>query len=158
MPKPPLPPHLQAALDRSRRLVRKRALVAAGVAAVPVPGLDWATDMAVLLRLIPQINAAFGLSAEQVERLAPERRVAVYKAISAGGGVLIGRLVTRELVMKALSVVGVRLSTQQAAKFVPLAGQAVSAVLTYTALKAVCELHIQQCLAVAQQLNLPAPG
>jgi uncharacterized protein (DUF697 family) len=137
--------------------VRKRALVAAGVAAVPVPGLDWATDVAVLLRLIPQINAAFGLSAEQVERLAPERRVAVYKAISAGGGMLIGRLVTRELVMKALSVVGVRLSTQQAAKFVPLAGQAVSAVLTYTALKAVCELHIQQCLAVAQQLNLPAP-
>lgn len=158
MPKPPVPPHLQAALDRSRRLVRKRALVAAGVAAVPVPGLDWATDVAVLLRLIPQINAAFGLSAEQVERLAPERRVAVYKAISAGGGMLIGRLVTRELVMKALSVVGVRLSTQQAAKFVPLAGQAVSAVLTYTALKAVCELHIQQCLAVAQQLNLPAPG
>jgi uncharacterized protein (DUF697 family) len=157
MPKPPVPPHLQAALDRSRRLVRKRALVAAGVAAVPVPGLDWATDVAVLLRLIPQINAAFGLSAEQVERLAPERRVAVYKAISAGGGMLIGRLVTRELVMKALSVVGVRLSTQQAAKFVPLAGQAVSAVLTYTALKAVCELHIQQCLAVAQQLNLPAP-
>ncbi len=157
MPKPPVPSHLQAALDRSRRLVRKRALVAAGVAAVPVPGLDWATDVAVLLRLIPQINAAFGLSAEQVERLAPERRVAVYKAISAGGGMLIGRLVTRELVMKALSVVGVRLSTQQAAKFVPLAGQAVSAVLTYTALKAVCELHIQQCLAVAQQLNLPAP-
>lgn len=157
MPKPPVPPHLQAALDRSRRLVRKRALVAAGVAAVPVPGLDWATDVAVLLRLIPQINAAFGLSAEQVERLAPERRVAVYKAISAGGGMLIGRLVTRELVMKALSVVGVRLSTQQAAKFVPLAGQAVSAVLTYTALKAVCELHIQQCLAVAQQLSLPAP-
>ncbi len=55
------------------------------------------------------------------------------------------------------AVLGVRLSTQQAAKFVPLAGQAVSAVLTYTALKAVCELHIQQCLAVAQQLNLPAP-
>ncbi len=155
---PPLPPHLQAALDRSRRLVRKRALVAAGVAAVPVPGLDWATDVAVLLRLIPQINAAFGLSAEQVERLAPERRVAVYKAISAGGGMLIGRLVTRELVMKALGVVGVRLTTQQAAKFVPLAGQAVSAVLTYTALKAVCELHIRQCLAVAQQLNLPPPN
>ncbi len=154
----PLPPHLQVALDRSRRLVRKRALVAAGVAAVPVAGLGWATDLGVRLRLIPPIHAAFGLSAAQVERLAPERRVAVYKAISAGGGMLIGRLVTRELVMKALGVVGVRLTTQQAAKFVPLAGQAVSAVLTYTALKAVCELHIRQCLAVAQQLNLPPPN
>ena len=157
MPKPPLPPHLQAALDHSRRLVRKRALMAAGVAVVPVPGLDWATDVALLVRLIPQINHAFGLSPEQVERLSPERRVAVYKAISAGGGLLVGKLITRGLVMKALSVVGVRLTAQQAAKVVPIAGQAVSAVLTYTALKAVCELHIQQCLAVAQQLSLPAP-
>ena len=156
-PKPPLPPHLQSALDFSRRLVRKRALMAAGVAVVPVPGLDWATDVALLMRLIPQINQAFGLSPEQVERLSPDRRVAVYKAISAGGGKLVGKLITRELVIKALSLVGVRLTAQQASKVVPIAGQAVSAVLTYTALKAVCELHIQQCLAVAQQLALPAP-
>jgi len=54
---------------------------------------------------------------------------------------------------------GVRLTTQQAAKFVPLAGQAVSAALTFTALKFVCEQHIRQCLAVARQLQqLPAPG
>ncbi|MFO1251750.1 MAG: hypothetical protein U1E77_11600 [Inhella sp.] len=50
-----------------------------------------------------------------------------------------------------------RLSTQQAAKFVPVAGQAVSALLTYSALKCVREQHIRQCLAVAQQLQLPAP-
>jgi uncharacterized protein (DUF697 family) len=161
MPKPaptaPLPPHLQTALKHCRGLVRKRALVAAGVAVVPVPGLDWATDVALLMRLIPQINQAFGLSPAQVERLAPDRQVAVYKAISAGGSLLVGKLVTRQLVMKALSLVGVRLTAQQAAKVVPIAGQAVSAVLTYTALKAVCEMHIQQCLSVAQQLALPAP-
>lgn len=156
-PAAPLPPHLQGALDHSRRLVRRRALMAAGVAVVPVPGLDWATDVAVLVRVLPQISAAFGLSPEQVERLAPERRIVVYKAISAGGSLLIGRLVTRELVMNLLQVVGVRLTTQQAAKFVPVAGQAVSALLTYGALKTVCELHIQQCLAVAQQLALPPP-
>ena len=156
-PQAPLPAHLQAALEQSRRLVRKRALMAAGGAVVPLPGLDWATDVAVLMRVLPQISQAFGLSPEQVERLAPDRRVVVYKAISTGGSLLIGRLVTRDLVMKLLQVVGVRLTTQQAAKFVPLAGQAVSALLTYTALKAVCEMHIQQCLTVAQQLALPAP-
>jgi uncharacterized protein (DUF697 family) len=137
--------------------VRKRALMAAGVAVVPVPGLDWATDVALLMRLIPQINQAFGLSPAQVERLAPDRQLAVYKAISAGGSLLVGKLITRQLVMKALSLVGVRLTAQQAAKVVPIAGQAVSAVLTYTALKTVCEMHIQQCLSVAQQLALPAP-
>jgi hypothetical protein len=37
-----------------------------------------------------------------------------------------------------------------------LAGQAVSAALTYTAMRYVCEQHIRQCLAVAGQLQLPA--
>ncbi len=153
-----LPPHLAAAVRHCRALVRKRALLAAGVAAVPVPGLDWATDVGILLRLIPQINLAFGLTPEQIERLAPERRAVVLKAVSAGGSLLIGRLVTRDLLIKMLGMVGVRLSTQQAAKYVPIAGQAVSALLTYSALKMVCEMHIKQCLAVAQQLQLPAPA
>jgi len=140
-----------------RRLVSQRALLAAGVAVVPLPGIDWITDVAVLMKLIPDINHAFGLTPEQIERLAPDRRIVVYKAISAGGGLLIGRLVTRELVMQLLRLVGVRLTTQQAAKFVPIAGQAVSAALTYSALRFVCEQHIQQCVAISRQLMLPAP-
>ena len=148
---------LQAIAKRCRQRVSKRALLAAGVAMVPVPGLDWATDLGLLMRLLPQISAAFGLSPEQVERLSPERRVVVYKVISATGGVLVGKIVTRELVLKLVQLVGVRLTAQQAAKYVPIAGQAVSAVLTFTALKFVCEQHIRQCLDVARQLQLPAP-
>ena len=153
---PDTPQEIDAVVRQCRRLVNQRALIAAGVAVVPIPGLDWATDVAVLMRLIPRINRAFGLTPEQVERLAPDRRLVVYKALSAGGGMLVGRLVTRELVMTMLRLVGVRLTTQQAAKFVPIAGQAVSAALTFTSLKFVCEQHIQQCVAVSRQLMLPA--
>ena len=64
---------------------------------------------------------------------------------------------TRDLVLRLVRVAGVRLSAQQAAKFVPIAGQMVSAALTVSALKLVCELHIRQCMAVARQLQLPAP-
>ena len=147
-----------AVAEHCRGLVRRRALFAAGVAVVPIPGIDWVTDVAVLVKLIPDINRAFGLTPEQVERLAPDRRVVVYKAISAGGSLLVGKLVTRELVMQALRLVGVRLTTQQAAKYVPIAGQVISAALTYTSLKFVCEQHIRQCISVAQQLLLPAPS
>ncbi len=154
---PESPSQIEAVARQCRRIVNRRALMAAGVSAVPIPGLDWVTDVGVLLKVIPEINRAFGLTPEQVERLAPDRRMAVYKAISAGGGVLVGKLVTRELVLRALKIVGVRLSAQQAAKFVPLAGQALSAVLTFSALKFVCEQHIRQCMAVAMQLMLPAP-
>jgi len=124
---------------------------------VPIPGIDWVTDVGVLVKLLPEISHAFGLSAEQVERLAPDRRVVVYKAISAGGSMVLGRIVTKELVMFMLKTVGIRLSTQQAAKYLPVAGQAISAALTYSALKYVCEQHIRQCEAVARQLMLPAP-
>lgn len=154
---PPLPPDIAATVRRCRRLVSQRALLAAGVATLPVPGLDWATDVGILVRLLPQINAAFGLSPEQVERLSPERRMVVYKALSTGGAMVIGKVITRDVVLKLLQIVGVRLTTQQAAKFVPLAGQLVSAALTYSALRYVCEQHIRQCAEVARQLTLPAP-
>lgn len=154
---PPLPPEIEATVRRCRRMVTQRALLAAGVATVPVPGLDWVTDVGILVRLLPRINEAFGLSPEQVERLSPERRLVVYKTISSGGAMVIGKVISRDLVLRLLKTVGVRLTTQQAAKYVPLAGQAVSAALTYTALKYVCDQHIRQCAEVARQLALPAP-
>ncbi len=146
---------IEAAARRSRRRVTKRALFAAGVAMVPLPGLDWLTDVGVLVKLLPEINAEFGLTPEQIERLAPDRRLAVFKAVSVGGGMLVGRVVTKELVLTLLRIVGVRLTAQQAAKFVPITGQAVSAALTFSALKLVCEQHIRQCVAIARQLQPP---
>lgn len=143
---------IDRAAARCRRRVTQRALLAAGVAMVPVPGVDWLTDVGILVKLIPEINREFGLSPEQVERLAPDRRVVVYKALSTAGGLLVGRVITRDLVLKVLRLVGVRLTTQQVAKFVPIAGQAVSAVLTFSALKYVCELHIRQCESVCRTL------
>lgn len=151
------PEDIAAVARQCRRLVNQRALLAAGVAAVPVPGIDWITDVGMLLKVIPEINRKFGLTPEQIERLAPDRQVAVFKAISAGGSVLIGRLVTREVVIAVLKMVGIRLTTKQAAKVVPIAGQAVSAALTFSALKVVCEQHIRQCIHVSRQLALPAP-
>jgi uncharacterized protein (DUF697 family) len=149
---------LDAVERRCRQLATRRALLAAGVAVVPVPGIDWVTDIGVLLKVLPEINAAFGLTPAQIEALAPDRRVVVYKALSAAGSLVAGRVVTKELVLRLLKVVGVRLTTQQAAKYVPIAGQAVSAALTYTALKFVIHQHIKQCRAVAGQLRLPPPS
>ena len=112
---PGTPQQIEDVARECRRLVTRRALMAAGVAAVPLPGIDWITDVGVLLKLIPDINRAFGLTPEQVERLSPDRRLVVYKAISAGGSMLVGRLVTRELILHALRLVGGRLTTKQAA-------------------------------------------
>lgn len=148
------------AIHRSRRMLNKRALVAGLASAVPVPGLDWAVDAALLSKLLPKINAEFGLSAQQLDRLDPTQRDRVQKAIAMTGTVLVGKLITKDLVLKAAKMIGVRLTAIQAAKFVPLAGQAVSAVVGYAAICYLGEQHIKDCVRVAQtaQLALPAPG
>lgn len=153
-------PELAAAVQRSRRLLHRRALVAAAASAVPVPGLDWAVDAALLSRLLPQINAQFGLTPEQLDQLDPKKREQVQKAVTLVGSVLIGKFITKELVLRATRSVGLRLTTKQLAKYVPLAGQAVAATVGYATLRYLGEQHLRDCVQVVQQaqLRLPAPA
>ena len=153
-------PQLLEAVRRCRTLLNRRALVAAAASAVPFPGLDWAVDAAVIARVIPAINEEFGLTPDQIARLPPAKREEVEKALAVVGSLVVGKYVTRELILRVAKAVGKRLTVQQAAKYVPLAGQAVSAVLGYTALRYLGEQHIKDCLRVVQQahLALPAPA
>ncbi|WP_332777795.1 hypothetical protein [Polaromonas sp.] len=148
---------LVAAVKRSRKLLNRRAMVAAVASAVPVPGLDWAVDAALLSRLIPEINAEFGLTPEQLDRLTPNKREQIQKAVAMVGSVLIGKFISRDLVIKAASTIGVRLTSKQAAKFVPLAGQAISAAVGYAAIRYFGEEHIRDCVRVAQTAGLLPP-
>ncbi|MEO7941522.1 MAG: hypothetical protein ABIR55_23090 [Burkholderiaceae bacterium] len=151
---------LTAAVSDCRRILHRRSLVAAGASIVPIPGLDWAVDAALLSRLIPKINARFGLTPEQMARLGPRQREQVQKAISGVGSVLIGKAISKELVLRAARTIGVRLTAAQAAKYVPLAGSAVAALVGYSAVRYLGELHLKDCVQVAlsAQLQLPAPG
>lgn len=151
---------LMNAVRRSRKLLNRRALVGAAASVVPVPGLDWAVDAALLTRLVPAINAEFGLTPGQLDQLPAHQREQVQKALAMVGSVMVGKFVTRDLVIRMASAAGKRLTVQQAAKYVPLAGQAISAVMGYTALRYLGEEHIKDCVRVAQaaQLALPAPA
>lgn len=145
---------LQAAVQRSRKLLHKRALVAAVASAVPVPGLDWAVDAALLSKLIPAINKEFGLAPEQIDQLDPKKREQVQKAVAMVGSVLIGSFISRDLVIKAASKIGTRLATKQFAKYVPLAGQIVAASVGYAAIRYFGEEHMKDCIRVARQAQL----
>lgn len=150
---------LEQAVRRSRRMLRKRAVVAGVAGAVPLPGLDWAADAAMLTQLLPRINAEFGLAPHQIAQLDAREKERVQKAIGVIGSVLAGRVVTRGLVLRFARTLGMRLTTAQAAKYVPVAGQLVSGVLGYAALQYLGEQHIRDCVRVvlAAPLALPAP-
>ena len=145
---------LEQAVQRSRQMLRKRALVAGVAGMVPLPGLDWAADAAMLAQLLPKINAEFGLTPQQIAKLDAREKERVQKAIAMVGSVLIGRLVTRGLVLRAARLLGMRLTTAQAAKYVPIAGQLVSGALGYAALQYLGEQHIRDCVRVLRESGL----
>ena len=53
---------LTATVMACRKMLHRRSLVAAAASVVPLPGLDWAVDAALLSKLVPEINAQFGLT------------------------------------------------------------------------------------------------
>lgn len=150
-------PALTAAVHECRKLLHRRSLMSAAASTVPLPGLDWAVDAALLSKLVPQINARFGLTPEQIARLGPRKREHLQKAINSVGSMLIGKTITRELVLRAAKVVGVRMTARQVAKYVPLAGQAVAALVGYSALRYLGEQHLKECVQVALSANLALP-
>jgi uncharacterized protein (DUF697 family) len=139
-----------------RAMVTRRASMSAGAAVVPIPGLDIGTDVAILIALLPRINEKFGLAPHQIDALDVETKRVVMMFVSAVGSNLVGRLVTRDLVMKLLMKMGVRLTTQGVVKYVPLIGQAISASLSFGAMKLLGNRHVDDCYEVARRALLDA--
>lgn len=151
-------PQLLAAVERSRKLLHRRALTAGAASAVPVPGVDWVLDVTLMSKLIPAINAEFGLTPEQIALLPSSKRRQVEKAAGLLGALMVGRFVTRDLVIRAAKAAGKRLVLKQVTKFVPFAGSAVSAALGYSAIRSLGEKHIRDCVEVCLQAHLTAPA
>src|SRR5690554_4018330 len=142
---------LDAVRLRCKSMVKKRALASSGMVLVPLPGVDIAADVGLLLELLPAINRQFGLTPEQMERLDPQLKSFLYGVIKTTGTHIVGQLVTKQVVLTLLQKVGVRLSAKQALKFIPFAGQAAAAAISGSAMLVIGHAHIAECYAIAEQ-------
>ncbi|MGO4381091.1 hypothetical protein [Pseudoduganella sp. RAF53_2] len=149
---PSSPEDIEETRQRCRRLVRRRAAVSAGVAAVPIPGMDVAADLRLFTLLIDDINREFGLSADQLDRLQPKFRLIAYEAAISIGGMLVGKVITKDLILALLKRTGVKVLAKQATKIVPLAGQAASAAIGFFAFRQIGYQHVDACAKAAQEL------
>jgi uncharacterized protein (DUF697 family) len=143
---------IDAIRSKCRALVLRRAAMSAGVAALPIPGLDLATDIGLLVKLIEEINAEFGLTPAQIERLRPNLKVIAYETIVGMSGMMVGKLVTRELVIRLLKRAGMKTMVRYSAKIVPVAGQVVSAAAGFAAFRAIGNQHVDACARVVQEI------
>lgn len=133
-----------------RTMVKKRAAASGGVALIPVPGADIAADVGMLMELLPAINRKFGLTPEQISELDAKHKALVFAAIKKVGTDLVGKIVTKQLVLAVLKKVGVRMAAKQVLKYVPLAGQAVAAALSFAAMMYVGNSHVDECFEIAK--------
>jgi len=148
-----LPNNMQE-LDKIRTacktMVRRRAAASAGSTLVPVPGLDIAADVGLLLELLPSVNRKFGLTPDQIDELQPRFKVFLYGIIKKVGSDLAGKIITKELVIGVLKKVGIRMAAKQILKYVPMAGQAAAAALSYAAMMYVGNAHVDECYAIVK--------
>ncbi|MGH8853444.1 MAG: hypothetical protein ACREWI_04095 [Telluria sp.] len=143
---------IELARIRCREMVRKRALVSAGVAAVPLPGVDILSDLTTFTVLVEEVNKEFGLSQEQIEHLHPRLRVLAYQAAASVGGMMVGKLVTQRLVLGLFKRVRVRIAAKTVSKLVPIAGQLASAAIGFALFRRMGNQHVDACVKVAREL------
>ena len=55
-----------------RTMVKKRAIASSGAVLIPVPGMDIAADVGMLLDLLPAVSKKFGLTPQQIDELDPQ--------------------------------------------------------------------------------------
>jgi uncharacterized protein (DUF697 family) len=135
-----------------KKMVTIRAAASGGAALIPIPGTDLVADVGMLLQLLPAINRKFDLSEEQLAKLDNEKKSFIYGAITSVGSNLIGRVITKEIVIRSFKKVGIRLAATQVVKYVPLLGQGLAAALSFSAMKYVGNSHVNDCYDVAKKM------
>ncbi len=133
-------------------MVTQRASLSAGGSLVPLPGVDIAVDVGLLMELLPAIDRRFGLSKDQIEEFDPRLKIFIYQVIIDLGGKVVGQLITKQLIMQILKRVGIRVAAKSIVKFIPFIGQAVAAGLSFGAMKIVGDSHVMDCYKVAEHL------
>lgn len=134
-------------------LAKKRAYFSAGAAIVPVPFFDVVIDVGILSQLIPEINARFGLSPEQISVYDPATKKVHWNELRKRGVEFSGLVVARTAVKKSINNVAAKYITKQVTKFIPLGGQAIAASLGYFVMKKVADAHIEDSYKLAKTIQ-----
>ena len=138
--------------ERCRRMVRRRAAISAGVSAVPIPGVDVMSDLSLFALLVDDVNKAFGLTPAQIDRLQPRHKLIAYEVAVGIGGMMVGKLITPELVLQLFKRTGIKMLARSAARLVPIAGQMAAAAIGFTVFRQLGYQHVEACATVAREL------
>lgn len=133
-----------------RRHVTQRAAFSGAIAAVPLPFVDAAADLGILMRLLPKISAEFDLSPQDIARQDAETKAIIYTTAKKLGNSFIGQATTKRVIAALLAKAGVRVAGKSAAKFAPVVGQAAAASISFALMRQIGLQHVEDCYRIAR--------
>jgi len=69
-------------------------------------------------------------------------------AITSVGSEMVGKMVTKHVLLQILKKVGVRVTSKAFVRFIPILGQTVAAGVSFGAMKMVGNAHVEDCYKV----------
>lgn len=140
-------------------LVNKRAAASGLVSAVPIPGIDIAADVSMLLELMRKINIRFGLTPEQVEELDDFSKQIVFGVIKQSGkfaiqkGIeILGEKAAKQALARVVTNQIAKQAGKQLGKFIPIIGQIAAAGIGFSAMKMAGQNHIDECYEIVKEV------
>ena len=143
---------LEVIREECKAMVTKRSLVSGGAVVVPVPGVDVGVDVIILIEMLPAISKRFGLSKEQIDQLDPLIKQRVLVLVTSIGSEIIGKFVTKQMIVQLFKRIGIRVTVKSVAKYIPILGQALAATISFGAMKIVGNSHVDDCYEVAKKM------
>jgi small GTP-binding protein len=146
-------------LERKRKVIEREVYICAALSAAngfnPIPGADIAVDLSTLAGLLVRMRSHYGLSDVRLERylqIAPAAKLVVDKLL---------QYATREGLLRLLRRYASQQLQRQFAKYIPLVGQTVAALVGYGVTLQVGFEFLDTCHRLARQIlasELAPPG
>lgn len=124
------------------KIVKQRSTTSGAVAA----------DIGIMLEVIGKINKKFGLSSEEMDELDGDEKQKIAVLITSVGSDFAGKVITKELVTKALKKAGVKVTTKQVAKYIPFAGAVIAGSISYGTMYMLGKRHVEDCFEICERI------
>jgi uncharacterized protein (DUF697 family) len=144
---------LDAIREECLSLMKTRAYISAGVSAIPVPLIDIAVDAGMLTQLLPEISIKFGLESEKLAAINFQTGDVRWRELGSRSLAFAGLVAARGATRMSIRGLGTRLISRQVIKFIPLGGPIIAATMGYFVFKKITVNHINECYALAKELQ-----
>ncbi len=145
--------------EACKSMIFKWSALAAANAVNPIPGIDVALDLGILLKLFAEIRKAYGLTPERL------------KWLSSGGGPMAAQVANRvllyagpaatETLIALLKRFAGRAAAKEVSKYIPIIGQVVAASIGYGMTSWAGNAYLDECAELARVMleqGLAMPG